>query len=824
VKKRLLSFALAVALIAAIAPWSALKATASFAGSFQFDEDGKFTLMQIADIQSGVGVPARVTAAISDAISRYEPDLAVFTGDNVIESIATQANFRSVVNEIIAPLNNKNVKFAVTFGNHDDEGLGAPNKDTQYDYYKTVGGNNFVDHDIATLSGVGSGVIPIYPYGQSSGTPAYQVYLMDSGSDPSTGSYDACYTNQIDYYIQRSLTYTDVPSLWFQHVIVPDIYSRCMTTTNNGTGVSFTGNGSFASNKWYLDTARINFARSSSTSFSDIYNEAPAPCTTSLYEADAHRSSASYGKKTLYESWAAYGNLKGAYFGHDHLNEFTMTTVDGIDLGYGECTGLYKTLGVYAYNDNNPGVSIYELDIDGSYTTKFVAESDLATPVIDLTAPVGTWSFYAETTKNGLTYGFDNGTTDNVYIRMYSGNNATGTMLYQSADLAGTESGGNSGSITANNVPTTNLIKSIQIILPIGTDKWGCARVRVFFRPTGGVEQEIWNYDPDETTFSEGSHVETNITWFQGNNYIVNFLGNGSAGGLMADYNMVYGTSRRLTANAYTKPGYTFSGWSLSPVGGLDYANEADFTMGTANVTLYAKWTANIYTVGYNGNGSNGGLTADSEHTYDTEQPLSLNGYTRTNYAFAGWATKEDGGVEFTDGQPVLNLAEEGSVLLFAVWIYDGVSLAANAGSTTVIDETARLIYGLEPGITQQDFENRFVTISGNARFVYTSGSGGFGTGTTIELIDNNSEDVLFSYTVVIYGDVNGDGNVDSLDAGLMIDVENYLLDWNDPAFAVFRLAGDLNGDGNVDSSDAGLMIDFENYKINIDQVAGTIF
>ena len=59
-----------------------------------------------------------------------------------------------------------------------------------------------------------------------------------------------------------------------------------------------------------------------------------------------------------------------------------------------------------------------------------------------MVTPTGTWRVYAETTPNGTQYGLDNGTYDNVYLRVYSGNNATRDMLYQSPDLAGTENGG----------------------------------------------------------------------------------------------------------------------------------------------------------------------------------------------------------------------------------------------------------------------------------------------------------------------------------------------------------------------------------------------
>jgi hypothetical protein len=39
--------------------------------------------MQITDIQDGANVNSRVLAMITNAITRYSPDLVVFTGDNV---------------------------------------------------------------------------------------------------------------------------------------------------------------------------------------------------------------------------------------------------------------------------------------------------------------------------------------------------------------------------------------------------------------------------------------------------------------------------------------------------------------------------------------------------------------------------------------------------------------------------------------------------------------------------------------------------------------------------------------------------------------------
>ena len=671
-KKRLFSLLLAVSLVTAMLPLGALLSQASYTGALQFDANGKFTVMQIADTQDNENTYQRIINVITDAVARYQPDLVVFTGDNVIEIITTENNFQTAVNKITAPLINTNTKFAVTFGNHDDEGPGAPGKQTQYNYFKSRGDFNFIDHDIAGLDGVGSGVIPIYPNGQTSGTPAYQVYLMDSGSDPSTGSYDACYTSQIDYYIQRSQTYPNVPSLWFQHVIVPDIFSECMSTS--GSGTSYDG--------WYIRPDRINWARSSSNVMSDVYNEVPASASWSLYQSAAHRSSSSYGNKTLYEAWNAYGNMKGAYFGHDHLNEFTCTTDDGIDLGYGESTTLYKTAYVYPYNDNNPGVSIYELDIGGSYTNEYVDENDLMVPVYDPSAPLGTWRVYAETLENGYDLQWNCGTNDDVFFRLYSGSGGTGTLLYQSPDLQGTESGNNSGNIYLSNVPTTSAIGSMQIILPWGTDDWICDRVCVYYTPTGGSEQMIWDYNPEYKVFDEGEFVNYDTSWFQTNNHTISFNANGGSGGPMSAQSLVWGTTKGLRTNVFTKTGYSFQGWSTSSGGTVQYANGANFTMGTANVTLYAKWAPSTYVVEYNGNGSNGGWTDASTHTYDVSKNLTANAFTKTGYTFSGWATSPTGGVVYTNGQSVLNLESSGMTILYAVWAANRYTITYNGNGS----------------------------------------------------------------------------------------------------------------------------------------------
>ncbi|GHT01106.1 hypothetical protein AGMMS49525_01000 [Bacteroidia bacterium] len=79
---------------------------------------------------------------------------------------------------------------------------------------------------------------------------------------------------------------------------------------------------------------------------------------------------------------------------------------------------------------------------------------------------------------------------------------------------------------------------------------------------------------------------------------------------------------------------------------------------------------ANTYTVSYDGNGATDGSTASSSHTYDAAKNLATNGFTKTGYTFAGWATSASGPVVYSNGQSVSNLTptNNGTVTLYAKW------------------------------------------------------------------------------------------------------------------------------------------------------------
>ena len=74
-----------------------------------------------------------------------------------------------------------------------------------------------------------------------------------------------------------------------------------------------------------------------------------------------------------------------------------------------------------------------------------------------------------------------------------------------------------------------------------------------------------------------------------GANHTVTFNSNGGTGTMSTQTANV---PTALTANTFTRTGYTFSGWNTAAGGGgTAYANGATYSF-AADITLYAQWTA----------------------------------------------------------------------------------------------------------------------------------------------------------------------------------------------------------------------------------------
>ena len=101
---------------------------------------------------------------------------------------------------------------------------------------------------------------------------------------------------------------------------------------------------------------------------------------------------------------------------------------------------------------------------------------------------------------------------------------------------------------------------------------------------------------------------------------------------------------------------------------------------GLGNLALFAHWSANSYTVHFEKNDNDSGSTraagsmSDATFTYDRDETLPANGFSRTGYYFDGWNESADGtagnGRNYPNRAAVKNLTliPNGLVTLHAQW------------------------------------------------------------------------------------------------------------------------------------------------------------
>ena len=88
------------------------------AQTLKFNKEKKFKIVQFTDVHWKPGIDASKEAEerMNEILDREAPDLVVFTGDIVYGSPASEA-----LDKALQPTVSRNIPFAVTWGNHDDE-------------------------------------------------------------------------------------------------------------------------------------------------------------------------------------------------------------------------------------------------------------------------------------------------------------------------------------------------------------------------------------------------------------------------------------------------------------------------------------------------------------------------------------------------------------------------------------------------------------------------------------------------------------------------------------------------------------------------------
>ncbi|GHT55246.1 hypothetical protein FACS1894109_01430 [Spirochaetia bacterium] len=197
--------------------------------------------------------------------------------------------------------------------------------------------------------------------------------------------------------------------------------------------------------------------------------------------------------------------------------------------------------------------------------------------------------------------------------------------------------------------------------------------------------------DGSGTVFDETTPVTANITVYAKwtiNTYTVTFDKNGGDTDASPPSNTTtYGGTVSLPTTDPARTGYTFGGWYESADGGVTLG--AEFTAATVvmgDITVYAQWMANTYTVTFD---KNGGDTDASPASKTVTVPATTidalpTQPARPGYTFAGWYKSADGGVtlgaKFTASTPVF-----ADIIVYAGWATGSLDIVYTDGSAETI-------------------------------------------------------------------------------------------------------------------------------------------
>jgi len=172
--------------------------------------------------------------------------------------------------------------------------------------------------------------------------------------------------------------------------------------------------------------------------------------------------------------------------------------------------------------------------------------------------------------------------------------------------------------------------------------------------------------------------------------YAITYSGNGGTG-IPSAQTKTYGTNLTLSYTRPTRAGYTFLGWSTYQSASTPTYFPGSSLSGNQDVTLYAVWEPEKYTITFS---ANGGLGAPSSQTktYGYDLTLSYTKPTRTGYTFSGWATSSNATV--VTYNPGSTYRYDANSTLYAVWTANTYTVTYNANGGLGAPSSQTKTYG----------------------------------------------------------------------------------------------------------------------------------
>lgn len=287
----------------------------------------KFKIMSLGDLHESVNVGDKnrqkrtedMHNLVKMGILAFKPDLVVLMGDVCCDGLNAEKNaeeYKAALDRILKPVLEAKTPFTFVMGNHEHDTGCEDMIVSCYEQYPTFVG---VNDKTAPRGNYNSNILIKDSEGKED---IFNLWLIDSNNlntIENVSYYDWVHEDQIEWYenkeaeIRASHGGRQIPSIVFQHIPVYEEYELLREAKVHEIPVSIVGEHKFKGKRFVLKDGVKGYL-------------GEPPCSP----LENHGQ---------FESWKKTGDVVGALFGHDHLNDF-MGYVDGIMLGQNKTSGF----------------------------------------------------------------------------------------------------------------------------------------------------------------------------------------------------------------------------------------------------------------------------------------------------------------------------------------------------------------------------------------------------------------------------------------------------------------------------------------------------
>lgn len=316
-------------------------------GYYTFVTDEDFKVVQITDVHLGGGVLSgkkdnMAINAVAAMITEEKPDLVIVTGDVAFPVPYAAATFNNKSSAVtFAQLMEKlGVYWCMAYGNHDTEA---------YSYFDRADISKIYESDAyphclfqrgpEDVDGYGNYVVNVK---NTAGQITQSLFVIDSHAytDGDTFGimwrYDAIHENQVEWYKNTLAELTEEndgitpKSLAFFHIPLAEMKEAFNEYQSNGN----------------QDTADVQY------NYGKIAEDNLVIC------ASEHN----YG---MFDAFLNSGSTQGIFFGHDHLNNMSLT-YKGVRMTYGYSIDYLAYSGIWKFGLQR-GCTVIDIAPDGSF-------------------------------------------------------------------------------------------------------------------------------------------------------------------------------------------------------------------------------------------------------------------------------------------------------------------------------------------------------------------------------------------------------------------------------------------------------------------------